>query len=352
MSQQNQWAHLSAGRRLHQGLSAPSSDEEDDELPRQDMSGGLSSGSSGASGSSSDNEDDSVLADVPFGELIALKRNGSAHYRPQPADDSHSGEATRARAVQPKRLNKHRPKEVSSKKPVSRFREVVKPTRRKPRDPRFDAMSGTYNEAECAKSYEFLDGYRDIEAAELTKTMKKVKNEERKKALSMEVSRLKSQNNARMQKLKAAERKRDLKRISRSFVQAGHKPYYMKKSELKKVELAAKFAELKQAGGTAKIDRVIEKKRKRNASKLHKFVPRERKKNKLIARALCRLVVEIVTRNLLTHITALITTALLIDSFEMRNLDMETPSRSVHLSVVIPLILASICIERAQLQRA
>ena len=35
--------------------------------------------------------------------------------------------------------------------------------------------------------------------------------------------------------------------------------------------------ELKKAGGTAKVDRAIEKKRKRNANRAHKFVPYERR---------------------------------------------------------------------------
>jgi ribosomal RNA-processing protein 36 len=72
-------------------------------------------------------------------------------------------------------------------------------------------------------------------------------------------------------------RKSELKQVQKDLVQQGHKPFYFKQSDIKKVELAAKYQELKKSGGNGKIDRAIEKKRKRNATKAHKFVPYARR---------------------------------------------------------------------------
>ena len=57
----------------------------------------------------------------------------------------------------------------------------------------------------------------------------------------------------------------------------GHKPYFFKQSELKKLELASKYNEMKSSGGSARVNKAIEKKRKHNAAKDHKFVPRTRR---------------------------------------------------------------------------
>lgn len=60
------------------------------------------------------------MADIPFEVLERLRQDGSGP----------SGAAARALALAAKqkkfsRENKHRPAEMSSKKPVSRFREVI-----------------------------------------------------------------------------------------------------------------------------------------------------------------------------------------------------------------------------------
>ena len=105
--------------------------------------------------------------------------------------------------------------------------------------------------------------------------MKKTKDWKQQQKMAAEVSQIASQTNLRQQKIKAGERKAAVKAISREMVQKGHKPYYFKKSDIKKVDLAAKYQELKKSGGSSKVNRLIEKKRKRNASKVHKYVPYE-----------------------------------------------------------------------------
>eukprot|EP01047_Picozoa_sp_COSAG01_P105286 COSAG01_NODE_34513_length_546_cov_1.241611_1_plen_142_part_01 len=125
-----------------------------------------------------------LLVDVPFGELVAMKRSGAVVHTSVatlPRGDSLRGGpgkdgSRRGSADAPKtrRSNKHRPLEVTSKRPVSRYREVVPTAASRARDPRFDTMSGRYDAVGCARSYAFLDEYREVESAQLSKQMKMV----------------------------------------------------------------------------------------------------------------------------------------------------------------------------------
>jgi ribosomal RNA-processing protein 36 len=167
-------------------------------------------------------------------------------------DGSRRGSAD---APKTRRSNKHRPLETTSKRPVPRYREVVQTAARRARDPRFDTMSGRYDAVGCARSYAFLDEYREVESAQLSKQMKMVKGAGKQQSLSAEVSRLANQTHGRQKQLQLAQRNSEIKKISRSLVQQGHKPFYLKKSELKKVGLAAKYMELRNQGGDSKVTR-------------------------------------------------------------------------------------------------
>lgn len=57
-------------------------------------------------------------------------------------------------------------------------------------------------------------------------------------------------------------------------MKAGKKPFYLKKSEKKRQELVARFHELKASG---RLEKVLAKKRKKNASKDHRYVPSNRR---------------------------------------------------------------------------
>ena len=122
-----------------------------------------------------------------------------------------------------------------------------------------------------------MEEYRTNESSQLKAELKKVRNEKKRKKLQVQLSKLASVSQVQKQKVDALKRKSELKKVSRELVQQGHKPFYFKKSDVKKIELAAKYQELKKNGGNSKVDRIIEKKRKRNATKAHKFVPYERR---------------------------------------------------------------------------
>ena len=56
-------------------------------------------------------------------------------------------------------------------------------------------------------------------------------------------------------------------------MKAGKRPFFMKKSEKKKQELVRKYHELKASGG---LEKAMAKKRRKNASKDHRYVPTSR----------------------------------------------------------------------------
>ena len=75
---------------------------------------------------------------------------------------------------------------MSSKRPVSRFREVVavtKDKRREIRDPRFEEGAGQLNQDLFKKSYAFVDDMKKKEKLLIQKEVKKTKNTEKKAQL-------------------------------------------------------------------------------------------------------------------------------------------------------------------------
>ena len=75
---------------------------------------------------------------------------------------------------------------MSSRRPVSRFREVVpivKDKKREIRDPRFDESAGKLNPDLFKKSYAFVDDLKKGEKQLLEKEVKKTKSAEKKAKL-------------------------------------------------------------------------------------------------------------------------------------------------------------------------
>lgn len=184
-------------------------------------------------------------------------------------DQSDSDEATKASGPT-KRSSKHAPMEMSSKRPVSRKREVITVQKLQPRDPRFDPLVGGggagFDEAKARKAYAFLDEYRDSEMAALRAEIKKTKNPTEKEKMQRLLMSMENRK-------KAAQRKEEQRRIleehrrqEKELVKQGKKPFYLKKSEQKKRLLMEQFKGMNKK----QIDRVIERKRK-------KVVGREKK---------------------------------------------------------------------------
>ncbi|GMQ05257.1 hypothetical protein CsSME_00050358 [Camellia sinensis var. sinensis] len=87
------------------------------------------------SSSEDEREIERELADVTFEDLQKARSNGSHAVYKKPNSEKKGG-----------RANKNRPMEVSAKKPVSRFREVIQVPKKVVRDPRFESLCGNFDE--------------------------------------------------------------------------------------------------------------------------------------------------------------------------------------------------------------
>ncbi|CAL2279085.1 unnamed protein product [Prunus armeniaca] len=220
-----------------------------------------------SSSSSEDEEEiEQELADVTFGELQKARSNGSHLLHPKPKEEKKGG-----------RANKNRPMEVSCKKPVPRFREIIQGSKKVVRDPRFESLCGTLDVDGFRKRYDFLFANElPAEREELQKQVKKSKDpeviEELKKHISWIDKQLKSESAKRTEAAILAEHKQK----EREAAKQGKQPFFLKKSEIRKKRLMEKYKQLK---GSGKLEAFIEKRRRKNAAKDHIYMPYRRPDN-------------------------------------------------------------------------
>jgi ribosomal RNA-processing protein 36 len=149
--------------------------------------------------------------------------------------------------------------------------EVKKPTFR---DPRFENVGGPRpDENTLNKRYAFLNDYKESEMAELRQAIKKTKNEDDKEKLKRKLLSMESQKKAREAKLKQQEIVHEHKKRERELIKEGKQPFYLKKSEQKKLALIDRFQNMKGK----QREKAIERRRKKVASKERKNMPAERR---------------------------------------------------------------------------
>eukprot|EP00249_Psilotum_nudum_P008686 c21447_g1_i1 orf=521-1267(+) len=203
------------------------------------------------------------VADIPFEDLQKARCDGSFSLQP-----------ILKKQQKLKRANKNRPMEMSSKKPVGRFREVIQAPKQIVRDPRFESLCGNYDEHRFSKAYRFLyDEELPSEHQRLQKLLEKEKVpetvEELRKHLSWIDSQIRGEEHRRKKSLELMEKRREEKEA----VKQGKKPFYPKKSAIRKQELIERYKELKVSG---KLEAFLAKRRRRNAAKDHRYVPYRR----------------------------------------------------------------------------
>ncbi|CAK7335452.1 unnamed protein product [Dovyalis caffra] len=202
------------------GMSSKTHDvesEEEEEKDEQELS---------SSSEEDDSEIERELAEVTFEDLQKAKSNGSLSVYKKPDQEKKGG-----------RANKNRPTEVSCKKPVTRFREVVQVPKKVVRDPRFESLCGNLD----------VEGYVSD---------KQLKFESAKQSDAAIVT--------------------EHKKKEREAAKQGKRPFYLKKSEVRKQRLIEKYNKLKASG---KLESFIEKRRRKNAAKDHIYMPYRRSSN-------------------------------------------------------------------------
>lgn len=176
-------------------------------------------------------------------------------------------EETKVKKGPKPRANKNRPMEVSSKQRHDPLSKLPKVKERVVRDPRFDDISGTFREDIFHRDYSFIKDLKIEEKKKVKKQLKKEKNEEKKRKLKQLLNKMTQEEQTTETRQNKKKLLQDWKEKERERVKEGKTPYFLKKSDLRKLELADKFRSLKEKG---QVTRQIEKKRRRNAAKERK----------------------------------------------------------------------------------
>eukprot|EP00854_Cymbomonas_tetramitiformis_P004223 gene4223-5202_t len=159
------------------------------------------------------------------------------------------------------RANKNRPTEVSSKRQITRYREIVENTKTKSRDPRFETLCGNFNQESFRKTHAFIfEEKLPQEKQQIAMQLKKQKGEAKKGELKRKLSIIAQQIKQDVQTQKMAKTvwncrllknsltdEAERKRSEREAVKQGKKPFHLKKGDRKKEELIQKYKELKEA---------------------------------------------------------------------------------------------------------
>nr|XP_056709042.1 ribosomal RNA processing protein 36 homolog [Euleptes europaea] len=208
------------------------------------------------------------LSSMSFEELLKLRNKVGTKAYQRMAIEKTAKKPTKPKERQSS--NKHRPLEISAKKPVPFLRQVVPVKKKVPRDPRFDDLSGEYNPEVFEKTYAFLNDLKKKEKEVVQKQLKKCRNVEQQNKLQQLLKRMTQQEDAQKKRQKEREKDLVLKEEQRELAKQGKKPFYLKKSDKQKLELAEKYKELKKNG---KLESFLSKKRKRNAAKDRRKLP-------------------------------------------------------------------------------
>ena len=227
-------------------------------------------------------EDDSAevsLAAVPFGERERMRKCGFDDRETIVRRAQQLAEQRRRalRAGSGTARRKNAPREMSSKVPVGRLREVVLPeemrqrVHRKPsRDPRFSDLSGRLNKDLFDKSYAFLEDHRKDDIAQLRQLLRDSKDERKRRIAQQQLNRLQQQQQQHVRDSARKELKRKRRAQEGEAVTQGKQPFFLKENERRKLEVQERYESLKEQG---KLQKYMTKKRKRNAAKERKRMP-------------------------------------------------------------------------------
>ncbi|KAI3352664.1 hypothetical protein L3Q82_020137 [Scortum barcoo] len=208
------------------------------------------------------------LSNMSFEDIMKLQNKVGTKVYNEVAYGSKKSSESRKK----KRLNKNRPMEISAKRPAPFLRQVVPVRKATLRDPRFDDLSGEYKPEIFEKTYKFINDIKQREKEVVQKQLKKTKKNKRKEKLQFLLKRMENQERARKSREQQRERELQFKRQQRERASQGARPFFFKSSEKKKLQLAEKYQELKKSG---KLENFLSKKRKRNAGKDRRKLPRQ-----------------------------------------------------------------------------
>lgn len=160
----------------------------------------------------------------------ARKSRPARNHDVEEQDDDDEDEDSDSDAAPHARSSKHAPAVQSSKRAVTRKRQVVDAKKPKFRDPRFDTGPQP-DENTLSKRYGFLNDYKSSEMNELREAIAKTKNEADKEKLKKKLLSMESQQKAQRNKDQQQDVLREHRKKEKELVKQGKKPYFLKKCQ-------------------------------------------------------------------------------------------------------------------------
>ncbi|ULT87276.1 hypothetical protein L3Y34_006810 [Caenorhabditis briggsae] len=171
----------------------------------------------------------------------------------------------------------HRPKEISSKRPVSAFRNIYgdheKGTKKRKWDPRFDSRAGDFKEVCFENNYQFLDEIRTGEMQDLRNeySTARAEGDEHKAArLKNTLQKMETREKTRAEKRRQAETRKELHDDNIERMLRGEAPIFRTKAQVRRIDAEKKYEELKKGN---KLDKYLQKKAKKESAKQKKARP-------------------------------------------------------------------------------
>lgn len=212
--------------------------------------------------------------ELTIGERLASERSAQGT-RARLASSLARFSHTEGPSTVSKRSSKNRPREISSRRPVPQGRDRClgiesNGEKKKPVDPRFEEHCGELRDEHVDRNFAFVDGLREKEIAELENAVRKKPQDD---DLCSQLRAMHAQQSRRKSELRKKKIVTEARTKEREAVKQGKTPYFLRKSDIRELELESKFEELKKKGGLKKY---IEKRRKRATAKDRKRLPPRR----------------------------------------------------------------------------
>jgi ribosomal RNA-processing protein 36 len=192
------------------------------------------------------------VKDVPFEMVQKLSALGSS----RAAEHGENSSRRERGPAHVKRANKNAPQEVSSKIRVgiipAHLRAAAR--ERKGRDPRFDRLSGKLSEDLFEKSYAWLKDVAQRDAKELRDVASKEKDADARGEMLLRASQIEQKLKQDAKKGEETQLKRARKKAMADVVSSTGQAFWLKKRELRQIEIARKYETLKAKGQSAVDD--------------------------------------------------------------------------------------------------
>lgn len=229
----------------------------------------------------SDDEDiRTKISNMPLGQVLELKSKiGTTNFNHAVFGDSKSDnkqtnvKSTKRNPQRDTSDDEDAPMEMTSKRPVpflgsdSLSKRKRKERESKIRDPRFDRRCGDYSSAQFRENFEFVFDLKTDELKTLKQQLKECRDTEERERLKFVIQRTQNQLREHQKQLVINKRNAEEKGEIEKARSEGRRPFYVKKSEKRMVELVDKFEELKESG---RLKKHIEKRRKKSAGQSKK----------------------------------------------------------------------------------